>query len=165
MSTVCQRESEEKSTDATVVALVDFRLRKLADVIAGELRVGHGSTIHAVDKVDDVELWRKAARRASRLLGVPVRTGLAPDGSRVWAVDNSSPSIGTHDLCGPRKTAVPGQLGGAGGLNDRRVPNQSRHFWNTRVRTDLRIGARSPLEVERSAIVLACVLCPWGQLA
>jgi len=89
MSTVCQRESEKKSSDATVVALVDSRLRKLADVIAGELRSGHGSTIHAVDKVDDVDLWRKAARRAGRLLGVPVRTGVAPDGSRVWAVDNS----------------------------------------------------------------------------
>ena len=89
MSTVCQRESEEKSTDATVVALVDFRLRKLADVIAGELRAGQGSTIHSVDTLDDVDLWRKAARLAGRTLGVPVRTGVAPDGSRVWAVDNS----------------------------------------------------------------------------
>ena len=89
MSTVCQRESDEKSSQATVVALVDFRLQKLADVIAGELRAGHGSTIHSVDELDDVEAWRKAARRAGRLLGVPVRTGVAPDGSRVWAVDNS----------------------------------------------------------------------------
>lgn len=89
MSTVCQRESDDTSTDATVVALVDVRLRKLADVIAGELRVGQGSTIHAVDEVEDVELWRKAARRAGRLLGVPVRTGMSPDGLRVWAVDNS----------------------------------------------------------------------------
>jgi len=89
MSTVCQRKSEEKSADATVVALIDFRLRKLASVIAGELREGHGSTIHSVDKIEDVELWRKAARRAGRLLGVPVRTGVAPDRSRVWAVVNS----------------------------------------------------------------------------
>lgn len=89
MSTVCQRESKEKSSDATVVALVDVRLRKLADVIAGELRTGQGSTIHSVVEIDDVEFWRRAARQAGRLLNVPIRTGVAPDGSRVWAVDNS----------------------------------------------------------------------------
>jgi hypothetical protein len=89
MSTACRREFEEKSTDVTAVALVDFRLRELADVIAGELRAGQGSTIHSVDEVDDVEYWRRAARRAGRLLGVPVRTGVAPDGTRVRTVDNS----------------------------------------------------------------------------
>ena len=88
MSTVCQQKSRGRARLATVVALDGARTRRLALVIADELRSGHGSTIHSVDKVDNVDLWRRAARQAGRVLGVPIRTGLAPDGSRVWAVDS-----------------------------------------------------------------------------
>jgi hypothetical protein len=69
-----------------VVALDDFRLHRLALVIADELRTGQGSTWRSTDELDDIAIWRRAARRAGRLLGVPIRTGVAPDGSRVWAV-------------------------------------------------------------------------------
>ena len=39
-----------------------------------------------VTEVDNVERWRKAARRAGRLLGFPVRTAISTDGTTVWAV-------------------------------------------------------------------------------
>jgi hypothetical protein len=39
-----------------------------------------------VAEVDSVERWRKAARRAGRQLGYPVRTAVSTDGTMVWAV-------------------------------------------------------------------------------
>jgi hypothetical protein len=36
--------------------------------------------------LEDVERWRRAARRAGRLLGLHVRTGITIDGDRVWMV-------------------------------------------------------------------------------
>jgi hypothetical protein len=70
-----------------VVVLDDFRVHRLALVIADELRVGDGCTWRSTDELDDVATWRRAARRAGRLLGVSIRTGLAGDGTRVWAVE------------------------------------------------------------------------------
>jgi predicted nucleic acid-binding protein len=87
MSTVCQQKSVVPRQRGVVVALEGVRLHKLALVIADELRRGQGSTCHFADAIDDVEFWRRAARRAGRIMGVPVRTGLAPDASKVWACE------------------------------------------------------------------------------
>lgn len=87
MSTVCQQKSREPNHRGRVVALDDFRMHRLALVIADELRAGQGSTWRSTDEVVDVAMWRRAARRAGRILEVPIRTGVAPDGSRVWAVE------------------------------------------------------------------------------
>ena len=51
----------------------------------------HGSLVVNTDKVHDVERWRKAARRAGRMLGWHVRTGVIADGARVWAASNDFP--------------------------------------------------------------------------
>lgn len=90
MSAVCQRT--ERSTDrrrfgGRVVELERARVERLADEIAGQLVAGRGSVVRSSDAVDDVDRWRRAARRAGRILGVPVRTGVSFDRSRVWAVD------------------------------------------------------------------------------
>jgi hypothetical protein len=69
------------------VALDGVRLERLALVIADELRTGGGSTCQVTEAIGDVDLWRRAARRAGRLIGVAIRTGVAPDGSKVWACE------------------------------------------------------------------------------
>jgi hypothetical protein len=61
----------------------------LAKQIADQLVASHGSVVRWTDSVGDLELWRTAARRAGRVLRVPVRTGVSDDGSKVWVVDES----------------------------------------------------------------------------
>lgn len=87
MSTVCQQKSEVRPQRGVVVALEGVRLHKLALVIVDELRQGQGSTCHIAEAIGDIEFWRRAARRAGRIMGVPVRTGVAPDASKVWACE------------------------------------------------------------------------------
>ena len=50
---------------------------------------GHGSVVRRTAFVADVDLWRKAARRAGRVLSVPVRTSVSDNGDKVWVVDES----------------------------------------------------------------------------
>ena len=64
MSTICRRKSHGPASGATVVALDGVRLHRLALVIADELRAGQGSTMHSVDKIDNVDPLRRTARRA-----------------------------------------------------------------------------------------------------
>lgn len=64
-------------------------MERLAREIVGQLVAGRGGVTRLTSAVDDVVLLRRAARRAGRLLGVPVRTGVAPDGAKVWVVDES----------------------------------------------------------------------------
>jgi hypothetical protein len=64
-------------------------LDRLAEEIAAQLVAGQGGVVRWTSEIADVDVWRKAARRAGRLLGVPVRTGVADDGSKVWVVDES----------------------------------------------------------------------------
>lgn len=73
----------------TVIDLRAARRDRLAVEIVDQLRAGYGSVVRDAGEIHDVDFWRAAARRAGRLMGVPIRTGLAPDRSRVWAVDNS----------------------------------------------------------------------------
>ena len=73
-----------------VVDLQQRQVEALALQIVPELRE-YGYLMVGTDKVDDVDRWRKAARRAGRLLGWHVRTGVLPDGARVWAASNDFP--------------------------------------------------------------------------
>jgi hypothetical protein len=49
-----------------------------------ELKLGR-TIVLSTDSVEDVGAWRKAARTAGRRLGIPVRTGVSKDGTKVWA--------------------------------------------------------------------------------
>ena len=89
MSTVCQQKSREPNHRGRVVALDDFRMHRLALVIADELRAGQGSTWRRTADVPDVLLWRRAARQAGRARSTRIRTGVSPYGSRVWAVEET----------------------------------------------------------------------------
>ncbi|MCU1428408.1 MAG: hypothetical protein JWL83_2408 [Actinomycetia bacterium] len=60
------------------------RLEHLAADLKTELLIRRSLTM-SVERVEDVELWRSAARLAGRRLGIPVRTGVSRDGSTVWA--------------------------------------------------------------------------------
>jgi hypothetical protein len=62
---------------------------KVVDRLAHDLAPvleDRGIVMADVTEVDNVERWRKGARRAGRLLGYPVRTALSTDGATVWAV-------------------------------------------------------------------------------
>ena len=62
--------------------------RKAVDRLARDLapKLAEGQMVVSVDEIHDLERWRKAARRAGRLLGQPVRTTLIADGSKVCAI-------------------------------------------------------------------------------
>lgn len=70
---------------AKVVSIDQGLVDKLALRLAAELR-GRGSLTRDVTEIEDVTVWRKAARKAGRILGHSVRTGVS--GSNVWVVDN-----------------------------------------------------------------------------
>ena len=92
MSRICQGADSPPSLDGRQAPVVDrdqIDMEMLARVIAAQIQACNGSLVRNASEVGDVELWRLAARKAGRVLGVPIRTGVAPDGSRVWAVDNS----------------------------------------------------------------------------
>ena len=65
------------------------QLDLLATDIADQLVAGHGSVVRGTASIADIEVWRSAARRAGRILSVPVRTGVSDDGDKVWVVDES----------------------------------------------------------------------------
>lgn len=73
--------------------VVDLERQKV-EVLAGQLlpvlRERGSLSAETVD-LDDVERWRRAVRRAARLLGWKVRTGVTPDGSRAWAFSDDFP--------------------------------------------------------------------------
>lgn len=70
---------------ARVVDLERRRVEQLAEELLPVLR-GSGRLGALTSELEDVERWRRAARRAGRLLGWRVRTGATADGERVWAV-------------------------------------------------------------------------------
>ncbi len=92
MSLICHSHvgtTGRRRFQGTVVDLETARVERLAGEIAEQLLVGQGSVLRTADGVGDVDRWRRTARRAGRILDVPVRTGLSPDRSRVWVVDES----------------------------------------------------------------------------
>lgn len=69
--------------------VVDFeraRVERLARELTPYLRDEHGQLAVRVAEVDDLDRWRRAARRAGRLVGGKVATGVSRDGSTLWAV-------------------------------------------------------------------------------
>lgn len=72
-----------------MVDLERHRREKLARGIAERLRRSPDRVL-VEDPEHDVERWRRAARRAGRLLGWKVRTGVVEDG-RCWVVDVRPP--------------------------------------------------------------------------
>lgn len=63
--------------------------QRLAQEIAAQIVAAQGSVVRWTADVADVDDWRRAARRAGRLLGVRVRTGVSDDGTKVWVVDET----------------------------------------------------------------------------
>lgn len=59
------------------------RLERLSKRLEIQLKAT-GFVIESTKSVDDVALWREAARQAGRRLGFKMQTGVSPDGSRVW---------------------------------------------------------------------------------
>ena len=76
------------STPAPTAAAESERQR-LAEEIAAQIVAGHGSVVRWTAELADVGDWRRAARRAGRLLGVRGLTGVSDDGTKVWVVDES----------------------------------------------------------------------------
>ncbi len=69
----------------TVINLEEKVLESIAGRLAPVL-ADQGIVTANLAEVDSVERWRKAARRAGRQLGYPVRTVVSTDGTMVWAV-------------------------------------------------------------------------------
>jgi len=69
---------------AAIINLRRERERRLAAELAPTLR--HTHAVAPVDTLHSVDEWRTAVRMAGRANGWRMRTGLSPDGSRVWAV-------------------------------------------------------------------------------
>lgn len=61
------------------------RLEHLAKHLEQQLRI-HRSLTYGADHIEDIDLWRRAARLAGRRMGIPVRTGVSRDGTKVLAV-------------------------------------------------------------------------------
>lgn len=75
-----------RAASAVVIDLCAVRLERLTEEIAAQLIRHRGAVTRRTSEVVDVDLWRRAARRAGRVLQTRVRTGVAPDGSKVWVV-------------------------------------------------------------------------------
>lgn len=91
-----------------VVDLERERVEALARQLVAPLQE-RGTVMVATADVDDVERWRRAARRAGRLLGWHVRTCVTGDGEWVWAGSDDRPV--SDDAPGRRR-----------GRTDRRQP-------------------------------------------
>jgi hypothetical protein len=61
------------------------RVERLAHELAPALR--DRGQVRTGPRDDDVDRWRRAARRAGRLLGAPIRTGRSADGGAWAALD------------------------------------------------------------------------------
>ena len=87
---------------ARVVNMDRVKRDSLAPELAVELR-RHGCVHRRITEIDDVVVWRQAARRAGRLLGWHVRTGIgnSPDGGHVWAVSDDwpKPAGAVREMC------------------------------------------------------------------
>lgn len=60
------------------------RRERLVTQLERDLRILRSLT-YGTDDIEDVDEWRTAARIAGRRLGVPIRTGVSRDGTKVWA--------------------------------------------------------------------------------
>lgn len=72
-----------------VIDIEKQRVEQLALELVPTLR-DRQQVSRKIADVDDVDRWRRAARRAGRILGVRVRTGVN-DHRIVWVVEERSP--------------------------------------------------------------------------
>jgi hypothetical protein len=80
-----ERQRKESASDLKRVRVVDLeevRVERMVPGIVEELQA-HGGALADVNALDSVERWRRAARRAGRLLGWRIRTGVSH--GRAWA--------------------------------------------------------------------------------
>jgi hypothetical protein len=80
------------STEVLGVAVIwldQFKRDRLVPELAAELQE-RGSVVRRIEHVDDVDVWRQAARRAGRLLGWRVRSGISRSaaGDAVWVTSD-----------------------------------------------------------------------------
>lgn len=81
---------------AKVVDIERVRVDRLADELLPAIRdafAGPGMYRVATADIEDVDRWRRAARLCARQIGVSCSTSVSADGSFVWIVDESPPSI------------------------------------------------------------------------
>lgn len=99
-------ESEQVQRVRVLTGADENERERLAKEIADQLVAGHGSVVRWTA---DVAAWRSAARRAGRLLGVPVRTGVSDDvGRRRVVVPTDERSICVALECSAvRRSEVP----------------------------------------------------------
>jgi hypothetical protein len=71
---------ETMTTDEIARHRLELRVREIAEQLSL-----YQSVTFSTGYVEDVEEWRKAARIAGRRLKIQVRTGVSPDGEKVWA--------------------------------------------------------------------------------
>ena len=101
-----ERQRTESSADRSrgrVVDLEEVRVERLVLGIVEELQA-HGGALADVNALDSVERWRRAARRAGRLLGLRIRTGVSH--GRAWAACEDWPAISGPDHDGPASIVV-----------------------------------------------------------
>jgi hypothetical protein len=67
----------------TVDELERQRTERLVLVLMEHLRNNQGVNV-AVELIEDVDRWRRAARLAGHRLGISVRTGISRDGTTIW---------------------------------------------------------------------------------
>jgi len=79
LATICKHDSKHdrrRRFAGRIVNIDQVRVERLAVDIAPVLAT-RGNVIVDTGRVDDVDLWRRSARRAGRILGIPVRTGVS----------------------------------------------------------------------------------------
>ena len=102
----CQRFVNGGAELGRVVSIEDRKVTALAGRLVPVLQERGAVIVEAVD-VESVDQWRKAARLAGRRLGWRMRTGVAKDGSRVWAAsDDFEVSEAEDRLAGLRLDAL-----------------------------------------------------------
>jgi hypothetical protein len=90
VSPPCHQEIQDeirRRPYARVIDLERARLERVAREIANQLQTGGGSVCRLTVDIDDIDRWRRGARRAGRILGMSVRTGVSCDGQKVWAAE------------------------------------------------------------------------------
>ena len=83
--------TSKRPTRTTKVSdIEDGRIDRLAREIAPVLRE-QGHVLVSASEIESVDQWRRAARKAGRILGWRVTTKVSADGSRVFCVSDDFP--------------------------------------------------------------------------